>query len=410
MAKLKSGTRIYGDATVDNKLQVTSGPVLVGTATSTGTASQSLQVTGGAYVSGNLGIGITTPTSTLHVVGNVIVSGIATATTFVGNLTGTATTATNLSDAANITTGTINSSRLSGTYGINVSYATTAGVSTVAQGLTGTPNITVGIATATTFVGNLTGTATTATNVIGGIGSLTQLQVTGISTFTNGPVLIGTATSTGTSGQILQIAGINSSVYIGGNLGIGTTNPTRTLSINGDVGIGRSIYDSTNSSGTTGQVLQSTVSGIGWTTFSGGATLNNTPSGILYPTMSATTVGTYSTAYTSSSALTFTATSGTLSATQFTSLSDATKKINIRPIENAIELTKQLNGVRFDWKHDNKPSIGVIAQEIEKVLPELVEENDGVKSVSYGNIIGLLIEAIKEQQLRIEKLEERLDA
>ena len=61
MAKLKSGTRIYGDATIDNKLQITSGPVLVGAATSTGTASQRLQVTGGAYVSGNTGIGTTNP-------------------------------------------------------------------------------------------------------------------------------------------------------------------------------------------------------------------------------------------------------------------------------------------------------------------------------------------------------------
>ena len=75
MAQLKSGTRIYGDATVDNKLQITSGPVLVGTATSTGTASQSLQITGGAYVSGNFGIGTTNPTQSLHILGNARVTG-----------------------------------------------------------------------------------------------------------------------------------------------------------------------------------------------------------------------------------------------------------------------------------------------------------------------------------------------
>ena len=85
---------------------------------------------------------------------------------------------------------------------------------------------------------------------------------------------------------------------------------------------------------------------------------------------------------------------GSVSAAQFTSLSDINKKKNIRPIENAIEITKKLEGVRFDWKDTDAPSIGVIAQEVEKVLPELVVENDGVKSVSYGNIVGVLIEAI----------------
>ena len=156
-----------------------------------------------------------------------------------------------------------------------------------------------------------------------------------------------TFVDSGTVGQALQVSG---GAYVSGSIGIGTTNPTRTLSIIGDVGIGRSIYDSTNSSGTTGQVLQSTVTGIGWTTFSGGATLNNTPSGTLYPTMSATTVGTYSTAYTSSTALTFTTSTGTLSATQFTSLSDASLKINIKPIENALEKLSKINGVNFKWK------------------------------------------------------------
>jgi hypothetical protein len=66
--------------------------------------------------------------------------------------------------------------------------------------------------------------------------------------------------------------------------------------------------------------------------------------------------------------------------------------------------------VRFDWIDNDEPSIGVIAQEVEKVLPELVEDTDGVKSVSYGNIVAVLIEAIKEQQVRIEELERKLNA
>ena len=73
----------------------TNGPVLIGSGTSTGTANQKLQVTGGAYVSGSVGIGTTNPTSTLTVTGNALISGIITASQFVGdgsdlrNLSGT---------------------------------------------------------------------------------------------------------------------------------------------------------------------------------------------------------------------------------------------------------------------------------------------------------------------------------
>jgi len=103
---------------------------------------------------------------------------------------------------------------------------------------------------------------------------------------------------------------------------------------------------------------------------------------------------------------------GTLSATVFTSLSDETQKTNIQPIENAIEVVKQIQGVKYNWiGHHGQVSIGVIAQEIEKVLPEVVVNGDnGFKSVSYGNIVALLIEAIKEQQIRIEELERKLNA
>jgi hypothetical protein len=102
-------------------------------------------------------------------------------------------------------------------------------------------------------------------------------------------------------------------------------------------------------------------------------------------------------------------TSGNLFATQFTSTSDENKKTNIRPIENALDIVNSLNGVRFEWIEDNKSSVGLIAQNVETVLPELVEQDEnGTKSVSYGNIVGVLIEAIKEQQKEIEDLKNRI--
>jgi hypothetical protein len=151
-----------------------------------------------------------------------------------------------------------------------------------------------------------------------------------------------------------------------------------------------------------------------WATVTSGSTItvsdDTSTNATRYPIFEDVTSGISSSINVSSTKLTFNPSTGTLSATVFTSLSDVNKKKNIRPIENAIEITKKLEGVRFDWKDTDAPSIGVIAQEVEKVLPELVVENDGVKSVSYGNIVGVLIEAIKEQQVRIEELERKLNA
>ena len=79
-------------------------------------------------------------------------------------------------------------------------------------------------------------------------------------------------------------------------------------------------------------------------------------------------------------------------------VSDERKKTNIEPISNALDKVLQLTGITFDQiDGDDRRHAGVIAQEVEKVLPEVVyTDKDGMKSVAYGNIIGLLIEAIKE--------------
>jgi hypothetical protein len=168
----------------------------------------------------------------------------------------------------------------------------------------------------------------------------------------------------------------------------------------------------------TGQIRYNTTltsfegyDGTAWDVIGGFSVTDDTSTNsTYYPVFVDSTTGTPTQTSVSSTNLNFNPFTGNFSATQFTSLSDATKKTNIRPIENSIELTKQLEGVRFDWINNNKPSLGLIAQEVEKVLPELVETStDGTKSVSYGNIVGVLIEAIKEQQVRIEDLERKLN-
>lgn len=106
----------------------------------------------------------------------------------------------------------------------------------------------------------------------------------------------------------------------------------------------------------------------------------------------------------SSTNLTFDASAGRLSATFLNSLSDENLKKDISTIDNAVDKVMQLRGVDYTWKQSEEKSKGVIAQELQKVLPELVSESDDRLSVNYNGIIGVLIEAIKEQQKQIDEL------
>ena len=95
--------------------------------------------------------------------------------------------------------------------------------------------------------------------------------------------------------------------------------------------------------------------------------------------------------------------SGIVTAQDFDALSDINYKENINTVNNALLKVEQLRGVKFDWKESGSPSYGVIAQELEQVLPELVHGNDP-KTVNYNGIIGVLIEAIKELKAEVEEL------
>jgi len=100
--------------------------------------------------------------------------------------------------------------------------------------------------------------------------------------------------------------------------------------------------------------------------------------------------------------------SGNLTASgSLTAYSDERLKTNIETIPSALEKVNALRGVTFDM--NGVRGLGVIAQETEAVIPEVVMTADdemGTKSVAYGNIVGLLIEAIKEQQVQIDELKE----
>ena len=96
-----------------------------------------------------------------------------------------------------------------------------------------------------------------------------------------------------------------------------------------------------------------------------------------------------------------------------TTISDERLKTNIQPIEAALDKVCQLNGYTFDYIRDNRASAGVIAQEVEAVLPSAITEQEGsfhgedgqtYKAVQYDQLHGLLIEAIKELKAEIEAL------
>ena len=97
---------------------------------------------------------------------------------------------------------------------------------------------------------------------------------------------------------------------------------------------------------------------------------------------------------------------GTITATSnITAYSDARLKTNVKTIDNALDIVDQLRGVSFDWKESGEHSIGVIAQEVEEVLPEIVvEDEEEVKTVDYGKMVGVLINAIKELKAEVKEL------
>ena len=97
---------------------------------------------------------------------------------------------------------------------------------------------------------------------------------------------------------------------------------------------------------------------------------------------------------------------GTISASgDITAFSDSRLKENIEPIDNALEKIQSINGVTFNTIGQEKRQAGLIAQDLQKVLPEAVHENeDGMLSVAYGNTVSLLVEAIKELQAEVAEL------
>ena len=318
---------------------------------------------------GNLGIGTTNPTSKLHVVGNVNISGIVTSSQL--DLTASASANDSVLYLSGAPTGSSGTNGLFGIGALNFSdtdiianfkhsvnsYAQLV-VQNTNSGTSASSDIVVNNdrTAGTTYYGDFGINGTTFAGggpfgdvdgtylySAGGTLSLGSLNAYALKFATNnteaarifstGEVGIGTTVLTGTANQKLQV---NSGAYVNGNLGIGTTNPTQKLHVQGNVLI-----------------------------------------------------------------------SGITTSTDFNSSSDINLKKNIQPIDDPIKKIIKLDGVTFNWKIDNRPSVGVIAQQVEKVFPQIVSGGD-TKTVNYNGLIALLIEAIKQQQMEINMLKDKI--
>jgi hypothetical protein len=209
--------------------------------------------------------------------------------------------------------------------------------------------------------------------------NLNNLNVTGISTLTSLNV-----------GNVVSSGIVTASAFFGNGSGLT------------GVGIG-----STGSINTVGIITASAFFGNGSGLTGAGSTVFNdtTTNQEFFPLFTDITTGTITASGISTSKLTYNPSSGEVTAVDFNSTSDFNLKTNIHTVDNALEIVDNLRGVSFEWKENGKKSYGVIAQELEKVLPELVKGDDP-KTVSYSGIIGVLIESIKELKKEVEKLKE----
>ena len=154
------------------------------------------------------------------------------------------------------------------------------------------------------------------------------------------------------------------------------------------------------------------VLGSGDIVIQGGATLTNdsTTDSSFYPVFTSSTSGNMTSASVSSSKLYFNPSTGTLNSLEFNAFSDLRLKENVKTIDNALDKVLSLRGVNYNIIDDEtkKMKMGLIAQEVKEIIPEVINSKGEYLTVNYNSIVGLLIETIKELNQKIEMLEARL--
>lgn len=261
--------------------------------------------------------------------------------------------------------------------------------------------------TAGGFLGDVTG------DVTGTIQTAAQPNITSVGTLSSLAV-----TADITSANIITSGTINASAFKGDGSQLTNAGSTVATQTSGPdllvafTGITSGTMTSANVSSfltfnpSTGTLSANSFSGDGSGLTGAGATLANdavstTDLSVVFTGLD---TGSLTTANVASGVFTFNPSTGVAKATQFTATSDVALKDNVANLTDALDKVMQLDGVSFEWKNNHRPSVGVIAQTVESILPEAVEtDSKGIKSVNYNALIGLLIEAVKELNNRIDK-------
>ena len=156
----------------------------------------------------------------------------------------------------------------------------------------------------------------------------------------------------------------------------------------------------------TGRLSANSYAGDGsaLTGISAGATVTDKSDNVDYNLVFTNeTSGTQALAGIDNATLKFNPSTGVCSSPVFTATSDERSKDNISTISDALSKVLSLNGVDFTWKSNGQQSTGLIAQQVEEVIPQVViEDTEGMKSVNYGALVGVLVQAIKELNDKIE--------
>jgi hypothetical protein len=209
----------------------------------------------------------------------------------------------------------------------------------------------------------------------------------------------------------------------GGNVGIGTTSASSTLTVGnagGTIG-GEILLNPTSTQNEGGQIVfkkSLTGSTLDWTIDQYGTTSSNARFRIFNGGSENNGIAILENGYVGMGIANPTVklqVSGDIIANSIGGSSDFRFKINIRPITNALDKIKALRGVYFNWNQNEFPDrqfgsnveLGFIAQEVEKIIPEIVTKDktkEEYRSVKYDKLVALLVEAIKEQQKQIDSL------